>query len=136
MLSNFVSKHKKELENIALAVRLLSMDAVLKAKSGHIGLPLGGAEMGTLLYFAVMRHDPQNPQWLNRDRFVLSAGHGSMLQYSLLHLSGYKLPKEEINKFLRDNTRELIQDFFKEIITIISHCNMHCDQKTKRSSLV
>jgi len=99
MLSNFVSKHKKELENIALAVRLLSMDAVLKAKSGHIGLPLGGAEMGTLLYFAVMRHDPQNPQWINRDRFVLSAGHGSMLQYSLLHLSGYKLPKEEIIQF-------------------------------------
>lgn len=95
----FVSMHKKELENVACAARILSMDAVLAAKSGHIGLPLGGAEMGTLLYFAVMNHDPKNPDWSNRDRFVLSAGHGSMLQYSLLHLAGYDLSLDEIKKF-------------------------------------
>jgi transketolase len=99
MFMKFVSDHKKDLENIAVAVRLLGMDAVLKAKSGHVGLPLGGAEMGTLLYFAAMNHNPNNPNWIDRDRFVLSAGHGSMLQYALLHLSGYSLSKEEIIQF-------------------------------------
>ncbi len=99
MFLKFVSDHKKDLENIALAVRLLGMDAVLKAKSGHVGLPLGGAEMGTLLYFVVMNHNPRQTNWIDRDRFVLSAGHGSMLQYSLLHLAGYQLPKEEIVRF-------------------------------------
>ena len=99
MFMKFVSDHKKDLENIAVAVRLLGMDAVLKAKSGHVGLPLGGAEMGTLLYFAAMNHNPNNPHWIDRDRFVLSAGHGSMLQYALLHLSGYSLSKEEIIQF-------------------------------------
>lgn len=97
--SQFVSEHKKELQDVALATRILSMDAVLAAKSGHIGLPLGGAEMGTLLYFAVMKHDPKHPNWTDRDRFVLSAGHGSMLQYALLHLSGYDLPLSEIKNF-------------------------------------
>jgi transketolase len=99
MFLKFVSDHKKDLENIALAVRLLGMDAVLKAKSGHVGLPLGGAEMGSLLYFVAMNHNPSKPNWIDRDRFVLSAGHGSMLQYSLLHLAGYNLPKEEISLF-------------------------------------
>lgn len=99
MFLKFVSDHKKDLENIALAVRLLGMDAVLKAKSGHVGLPLGGAEIGTLLYFAVMNYNPNKPNWIDRDRFVLSAGHGSMLQYSLLHFAGYHLSKEEIIRF-------------------------------------
>jgi transketolase len=99
MLSNHVAQNKEDLQKIATAVRCLSMDAVLKSKSGHIGLPLGGADMGTLLYFGAMNHSPANPKWLNRDRFVLSAGHGSMLQYSLLHLAGYDLPLEEIVNF-------------------------------------
>ncbi|KAB8033421.1 transketolase [Fluviispira multicolorata] len=99
MFTQFVSEHKNDLENIALAVRLLGMDAVLKAKSGHVGLPLGGAELGTFLYFAVMNHDAKQPHWIDRDRFVLSAGHGSMLQYALLHLARYDLTKEDLTQF-------------------------------------
>lgn len=98
-LSHFVREHLTDLQNIALGVRLLSMDAVLKARSGHIGLPLGGAEMGTLLYFGVMNFLPQNPKWIDRDRFVLSAGHGSMLQYSLLHLAEFDVSLEDIKQF-------------------------------------
>lgn len=104
-LAEFVQKHQNDLENIAVAVRILGMDAVLKAKSGHVGLPLGGAEMGTLLYFAVMHSNPQSPRWLDRDRFVLSAGHGSMLQYALLHLAGYNVSKEEIVRFRQLNSQ-------------------------------
>ncbi|WP_186644623.1 transketolase [Fluviispira vulneris] len=99
MFTQFVSEHKNDLENTALAVRLLGMDAVLKAKSGHVGLPLGGAELGTFLYFAVMNHSAKQPQWIDRDRFVLSAGHGSMLQYALLHLAQYDLSKEDLMNF-------------------------------------
>lgn len=98
-LGDFVKKHQNDLENIATAVRILGMDAVLKAKSGHVGLPLGGAEMGTILYFAAMHSNPRDPHWMDRDRFVLSAGHGSMLQYALLHLAGYDVSKEEISRF-------------------------------------
>ncbi|GHU26304.1 transketolase [Spirochaetia bacterium] len=79
----------KALEKIALSVRALSIDAIQKANSGHPGLPLGAAELGALLYGEILRHDPSSPQWADRDRFVLSAGHGSMFLYSLLHLSGY-----------------------------------------------
>lgn len=97
--SQFVARYQEDLKNIATAVRSLSMDAVLAAKSGHIGLPLGCADIGTLLYFAVMQHDPKDPLWTHRDRFVLSAGHGSMLQYALLHLAGYDLSLAEIKNF-------------------------------------
>ena len=97
--SEFVAANLTDLENVAVAVRALGMDAVLKSKSGHVGLPLGGAEMGTLLYFAAMNYAPQNPHWIDRDRFVLSAGHGSMLQYALLHLAGFALPLQEIENF-------------------------------------
>lgn len=83
----------------ALSVRALSMDGVQAANSGHPGLPLGCAELGSLLYGEVLKHFPSLPDWADRDRFVLSAGHGSMLLYSLLHLSGYDLPKEELAKF-------------------------------------
>jgi len=83
----------------ALSVRALSMDAVQAANSGHPGLPLGCAELGSLLYGEVLKHFPSLPDWVDRDRFVLSAGHGSMLLYSLLHLSGYDLTKEELTKF-------------------------------------
>tara|TARA_Y100001970_G_scaffold209036_1_gene254831 strand:- start:4033 stop:5970 length:1938 start_codon:yes stop_codon:yes gene_type:complete len=82
-----LNKNNKELAN---AIRFLSMDAVQKANSGHPGMPMGMADVATILFKHFMRFDPQNPSWLNRDRFVLSAGHGSMLLYSLLYLTGYK----------------------------------------------
>ena len=87
------------LEAIALSVRTLSMDAVEKANSGHPGLPMGVAELGALLYGEILNHNPEDPDWAGRDRFVLSAGHGSMFLYSLLHLAGYDLPLEELKKF-------------------------------------
>lgn len=81
------------------AIRMLSVDSIEKAKSGHPGLPMGAAPMAYVLWNRIMQHNPSNPNWLNRDRFVLSAGHGSMLLYSLLHLSGYDLPIEELQRF-------------------------------------
>jgi len=95
----------KALEAVALSVRSLSMDAVQKAQSGHPGLPMGCAELGALLYGEVMRHDPEDPTWANRDRFVLSAGHGCMLLYSLLHLSGYGLTLDDIKSFRQLGSR-------------------------------
>lgn len=80
-------------------IRTLSMDAVQKANSGHPGLPMGMAPAAYVLYAKVMRHNPKDPDWPDRDRFVLSAGHGSMLLYSVLHLSGYDLPLDELKKF-------------------------------------
>jgi transketolase len=80
-------------------IRTLSMDAVQKANSGHPGLPMGMAPAAYVLYTKVMDHDPSDPDWPDRDRFVLSAGHGSMLLYSVLHLSGYALPMDEIKRF-------------------------------------
>jgi transketolase len=80
-------------------IRFLSVDAVEKAKSGHPGLPLGAAPMAYVLWTRFLQHNPTNPHWFNRDRFVLSAGHGSMLLYSLLHLTGYDLPLEQIKRF-------------------------------------
>jgi transketolase len=87
------------LENVAKTLRSLSVDAIEAANSGHPGLPMGMAEFGAWLYGEVLRHNPANPHWMNRDRFVLSAGHGSMFLYSLLHLSGYELPLEELKAF-------------------------------------
>ena len=81
------------------AIRLLSVDAVEKANSGHPGLPLGAAPFAYVLWAKNMMHNPKNPEWFNRDRFVLSAGHGSAMLYSMLHLSGYDLPLEELKKF-------------------------------------
>ncbi|KAL8208028.1 hypothetical protein R6Q57_007440 [Mikania cordata] len=82
-------------------IRFLAIDAVEKANSGHPGLPMGCAPMGHILYDEVMRYNPKNPYWFNRDRFVLSAGHGCMLQYALLHLAGYDAVKEEDLKEFR-----------------------------------
>ncbi|KAJ0582388.1 Transketolase [Helianthus annuus] len=82
-------------------IRFLAIDAVEKANSGHPGLPMGCAPMGHILYDEVMRYNPKNPYWFNRDRFVLSAGHGCMLQYALLHLAGYDAVKEEDLKQFR-----------------------------------
>ncbi|MDD8017380.1 MAG: transketolase [Bacteroidota bacterium] len=80
-------------------LRTLSIDGVQKAKSGHPGLPMGAAAMAYVLWTKFLKHNPLNPQWANRDRFVLSAGHGSMLLYSLLHLTGYDLSLDELKKF-------------------------------------
>jgi transketolase len=81
------------------AIRALAMDAVQKAKSGHPGAPMGMAEISDVLWNRHLRHNPANPHWADRDRFVLSNGHGSMLIYALLHLSGYDLPMEELKHF-------------------------------------
>ena len=87
------------LELAARDARGLAMDAVAKAKSGHLGLPLGATEVGAVLYGHALKHNPDDPRWLNRDRFVLSAGHGSMFLYSWLHLSGYSLSIDELKNF-------------------------------------
>jgi transketolase len=84
---------------MADAIRMLSVDAVQQANSGHPGAPMGMAEMGVALWSRHLRHNPANPQWADRDRFVLSNGHASMLLYALLHLTGYDLPIEEIRRF-------------------------------------
>ena len=84
---------------LANAIRALAMDAVQKANSGHPGMPMGMAEIAEVLWNHHLRHNPANPQWADRDRFVLSNGHGSMLLYALLHLTGYALPMDEIKQF-------------------------------------
>ncbi|MEO8203714.1 MAG: transketolase [Betaproteobacteria bacterium] len=84
---------------LANAIRFLSMDAVQAANSGHPGMPMGMAEIAVALFHRNLRHNPADPHWANRDRFVLSNGHGSMLLYSVLHLSGYALPIEELRRF-------------------------------------
>ena len=84
---------------MANAIRALAMDAVQQANSGHPGAPMGMADMAVALWGEHLQHNPANPQWANRDRFVLSNGHGSMLIYALLHLTGYELPIEELKNF-------------------------------------
>ncbi|MDH5480261.1 MAG: transketolase [Nitrosomonas sp.] len=86
-------------KDLTSAVRALAMDAVQKANSGHPGMPMGMAEIAEVLWIHHLRHNPNNPEWVDRDRFVLSNGHGSMLIYALLHLTGYDLPMEEIKRF-------------------------------------
>src|SRR6185295_18791329 len=89
-----------ELDQLCInTIRTLTLDAVQKAESGHPGLPLGAAPMAYVLWTRFLRHNPRNPKWENRDRFLLSAGHGSMLIYSLLHLTGYDLPLDELKNF-------------------------------------
>ncbi|MCR9185516.1 MAG: transketolase [Halieaceae bacterium] len=90
---------------LANAIRALSMDAVQRANSGHPGAPMGMADIAEVLWNDFLQHNPANPQWPNRDRFVLSNGHGSMLIYSLLHLSGYELPLEELQNFRQLHSR-------------------------------
>lgn len=90
---------KKQLGKIANTVRQLSIEAVQKANSGHPGLPMGCAEFGAFLYGVLLRHNPKSPRWLNRDRFILSAGHGSAFLYALLHLSGFNVSIEDLKQF-------------------------------------
>ncbi|HZR45593.1 MAG TPA: hypothetical protein VFA47_02720, partial [Candidatus Manganitrophaceae bacterium] len=80
-------------------IRMLAADAVQKANSGHPGTPMGLAPLGYLLWTRYLKHNPRDPRWPDRDRFILSAGHASMLLYSLLYLTGYELPLEEIKRF-------------------------------------
>lgn len=84
---------------VSTTIRSLAIDAIQKAKSGHPGMVLGAAELATVLYGEILHHNPKNPAWVNRDRFILSAGHGSMLLYSILHLSGYKVSLDDIKNF-------------------------------------
>ncbi|QHW33244.1 transketolase [Paenibacillus rhizovicinus] len=91
---------QKSIDQLSIdTIRTLAIDSIEKANSGHPGMPMGAAPMGYQLFAKTMNHNPSNPTWINRDRFVLSAGHGSMLLYSLLHLSGYDLPIEELQNF-------------------------------------
>ena len=85
--------------HFANAIRALAMDAVQQANSGHPGAPMGMADIAEVLWRQVMRYNPSNPNWINRDRFVLSNGHGSMLQYALLHLTGFDLSLDDLKAF-------------------------------------
>src|SRR5215470_5680773 len=97
---------EKTLEELCInTIRTLAMDGVQKANSGHPGTPMALASLSYLLWTRVMRYNPYNPAWLNRDRFILSAGHASMLIYSMLHLTGYDLPLEEIQRFRQWESR-------------------------------
>ena len=100
---NITEKDKNSRKKMANAIRALSMDAVQKANSGHPGMPMGMADIAEVLWNDFMRHNPKNPEWVDRDRFVLSNGHGSMLLYSLLHLTGYPLSIEQIKNFRQFN---------------------------------
>lgn len=91
---------EKDIQNLSInTIRFLAVDGVQKANSGHPGMPMGCAPIAYLLYAKFMNHNPLDPKWINRDRFILSAGHGSMLLYSSLHLSGYDVPLEELQSF-------------------------------------
>ena len=94
-----MSLNLEVLSRAANQARGLCIDAVHASQSGHLGLPLGCAEMGAVLYGYALRYNPDQPRWINRDYFVLSAGHGSMFLYAWLHLSGYDLPMSEIKRF-------------------------------------
>ena len=94
-----------DIEQLSInTIRTLAIDAVQKANSGHPGMPLGMAPIAYALYYKTMKHNPANPNWINRDRFVLSAGHGSMLLYSILHLTGYKVSLDDLKNFRQWNS--------------------------------
>ena len=96
-MTNISPEHTRSMAN---AIRALSMDAVQKANSGHPGLPMGAADVATVLFTQFLKFDAAHPHWPDRDRFILSAGHGSMLMYSLLYLTGYKdMTLDEIKNF-------------------------------------
>src|SRR5690606_13691431 len=90
---------KPSRRDLANAIRFLATDGVEAAKSGHPGMPMGMADIAEVLWNDFLSHSPDNPKWVNRDRFILSNGHGSMLQYALLHLAGYDLPIDELKRF-------------------------------------
>jgi len=95
-----------ELDTLCVnTIRMLSADGVEKANSGHPGMPMGAAPMAYVLWTRFLRHNPRDPRWPDRDRFVLSAGHGSMLLYSLLHLTGYDLSLDDLKAFRQWKSR-------------------------------
>lgn len=95
-----MTTHKTDIEQLTInTIRFLAIDGVQKANSGHPGMPMGCAPIVYTLFSKIMKHNPANPKWLNRDRFILSAGHGSMLLYSILHLSGYNVPLDQLKIF-------------------------------------
>src|SRR6476659_4060160 len=97
---------QQQLDRLCIdTIRFLSIDMVQRADSGHPGLPLDAAPMAYVLWTRYLKHDPANPEWADRDRFVLSAGHGSALLYSLLHLTGYDLSLDEIKRFRQWGSR-------------------------------
>ncbi|MGH7863384.1 MAG: transketolase, partial [Candidatus Binataceae bacterium] len=101
-----VSATKSNLDQLCInSIRVLAIDAVQKANSGHPGMPMGMAPAGYLLFTRFMRHNPRNPKWYGRDRFVLSAGHGSMLLYALLYLTGYDVTLDDIMQFRQLGSR-------------------------------
>lgn len=95
-MANFT---KKDLELVANNIRTLSMDGIQKANSGHPGMPMGTADYAAVLFLKFLKHNPKDPKWADRDRLILSGGHGSMLLYTMLHLSGYNLPMSELKSF-------------------------------------
>ena len=100
--SSSIPATRRELAN---AIRALGMDAVQAAQSGHPGAPMGMADIAEVLWNDYVKHNPSNPEWFDRDRFVLSNGHGSMLLYSVLHLTGYPLTMDEIRNFRQFGSR-------------------------------
>ncbi|SWI96559.1 transketolase [Klebsiella pneumoniae] len=92
-------------KQLANAIRILSIDAIQKANSGHPGAPMGMADVAEVVWRGHLRHNPANPGWFNRDRYVQSNGHGSMLQYSLLHLTGYDLTINDLKNFRQLHSR-------------------------------
>jgi len=96
---------KEDMKLVATTIRTLAMDGVQKAKSGHPGMPMGCAEIAAVLWLKALKHNPSDPAWANRDRFVLSAGHGSMLLYSMLHLCGYDLSMDDLKNFRQWESR-------------------------------
>ena len=103
--NNIIATKEEMLKKAAQEARGLAIDAVSSAKSGHLGLPLGAAEIGAVLFGQLLHYNPDEPRWLNRDRFVLSAGHGSMFLYAWLHLAGYDLSLDEIRHFRQLNSK-------------------------------
>jgi len=101
------------MRDMANAIRALSMDAVEKANSGHPGMPMGMAPTAYALWTRIMNHNPANPQWLNRDRFVLSAGHGSMLLYSMLHLCGYDHETDDDASTMEAEERKMLERYLE-----------------------
>src|SRR3954464_11870424 len=99
-MANQSAEVQTDIDQLSIdTIRFLSVDAVQKANSGHPGLPMGAAAMAYVLWTEYLRHNPKNPKWANRDRFVLSAGHGSALLYSLLYLTGYDLSLDDLKAF-------------------------------------
>src|SRR5215211_1826893 len=104
--SGVEAPHADRLDRACIdTIRTLTMDAVERASSGHPGMPMAMAPAAYVLYARYLKHNPRDPAWPDRDRFILSAGHGSMLLYSLLHLSGYDLPLDELKQFRQWGSR-------------------------------